>query len=40
MLIEIVQRIQNKFPSEVILVEATLRETATSYATWKREDNL
>jgi 6-pyruvoyltetrahydropterin/6-carboxytetrahydropterin synthase len=39
MLIEIVQRIQSKFPDEVTLVEATLRETATSFATWKVEDN-
>ncbi len=39
MLIEIVQRIQNKFPSDVVLVEASLRETATSFATWKLEDN-
>lgn len=40
MLLEIVTRLKNMFPSDVVLVEASLRETATSFATWKREDNL
>lgn len=39
-IIEYVKIIQDKLPSSVELVKLFLRETSTSYAEWKIEDNL
>lgn len=39
MLIDMVARIQQKLPSEVKLISASLRETANSYTEWFAEDN-
>lgn len=40
MLLEIVQIINTELPERVTLVKATLRETRSSYAEWRFEDNL
>lgn len=40
MLLEVVAVLQGQLPKEIKLVSVFLRETATSYAEWRLEDNI